>query len=259
MSKIKFKDVAKGARAVKRVTCPLVNVPCHLLPDVPELAEQRARDAKKAGKPETSAPDSVVVGLRVLTGQEILEIYDKAAQVALGRNQKADLSSPIYELAVSVYTLAASCVSADSDPERPVPFFGDSMVPGAGVENWESAYSEILASNHLGRDGILFLSEQQAAWQDLCNPQALKIGASRLWQLAAEVAADDTGRPFFSMRPALQWSFARFMAVQLLSLMSYKSQPGSDSPSDGTSSPSAEAPAPPPSKRKGPKPRGRRR
>lgn len=241
------------------MTCPLVNVPCHLLPDVPELAEQRARDAAKAGKPEAAAaPDSVVVGLRVLTGQEILEIYDKAAQVALGRNQKADLSSPIYELAVSVYTLAASCVSADSDPERPVPFFGDSEEPGAGVENWESAYSEILASNHLGRDGILFLSEQQAAWQDICNPQALKIGASRLWELAAEVAADDTGRPFFSLRPALQWSFTRFMAVQLLSLMSSLSQPGSDSLSDGTSEPSPE-PASPAPKRKARKPARRRK
>jgi len=245
VSKIKFKDVAKGTRAIKRVMCPLVNVPCHLLPDVPELAEQRARDAKKAGKPVDAAPTSVEVGLRVLTGQELLEIYDKAAQVALGRNQKADLSSPIYELAVSVYTLAASCVSPDSDPDKPLPFFGDSEVPGAGVENWESAYAEILGSNHLGRDGILFLSEQQAAWQDVCNPQALKIGASRLWELAAEVAADDTGRPFFSMRPSLQWSFARFMALQLLSLTSFKSPSGSDSPNGGTSEPKPEAAARP--------------
>lgn len=246
-TKLKFKYVAKGARAIKRVKCPMVNVPCYLLPDVPELAEQRARDAKKAeraGSAIPQAPDSVEVGLRVLTGGEILEVYDKAAQIAQARNQKPDLTSPVYELAVSVYTLAASCVCADSDPERPVPFFGESEEPGAGVENWESAYQEILASAHLGRDGILFLTEQQAAWQDVCNPQALKIGIDKLWELAGEVAADDTGRPFFSLRPALQWSFARFLAVQLLSLTTSKSPPGSDSDSGTTSSEPTSSPSP---------------
>jgi hypothetical protein len=246
VSRIKFKDVAKGTRAIKRVTCPLVNVPCALLPDVPELAEQRARDRKKneQGGAATTPTTSVDVGLRVLTGTEVLDILDRAAQKAIARNQKPDESSPIYQLAVSVYTLAASCVVADSDPEKPIPFFGDSDVPGAGVENWESAYEEILASPHLGRDGILFLTDQQEAWQDICNPQALKIGHERLWQLAGEVAADDTGRPFFSLRPAMRWSFARFMAIQLLSLMTSQSQrtSGSDSDTPSDTSGSSEAP-----------------
>lgn len=251
--KIRFKDVASGSRAIKRVTCPLVNVPCHLLPDIPELAEQRARDAKKAelaGSAPPAASGSIFVGLRVLTGGEILEIYDKAAQVAVSRQHKPDDSSPIYNLAVGVYTLAAACVAPDSDPARPVPFFGDSSEPGAGVENWQSAYDEIMASPHLGRDGILYLVEQQEAWQDVCNPQALKIGADRMWDLAGEVAADDTGRPFFAMRPAMRWSFTRFMALQLLSSTSSPSPPGSSSDSatteksssDSHDSPTAETP-----------------
>lgn len=245
--KVRFKDVAQGSRAIKRVTCPLVNVPCYLLPDVPELAEQRARDAKKAelaGSAPPPAPGSIEVGLRVLSGGEILEIYDKAAQVAVGRNHKPDESSPIYNLAVGVFTLAASCVCPDSDPADPIAFFGgkgDEQPRSSDIANWQSAYDEIMASPHLGRDGILYLVEQQEVWQDICNPSALKIGADRMWELAGEVAADDTGRPFFALRPAMRWSFTRFMALQLLIWTTSPSQLGSSSEPDTTRR-SSEAP-----------------
>ena len=44
----KLDDIAAGIRAIKRIDLPLVNVPCSLLPDIPELMEQRKKDAEAA-------------------------------------------------------------------------------------------------------------------------------------------------------------------------------------------------------------------
>jgi hypothetical protein len=92
----------------------------------------------------------------------------------------------------------------------------------------------ILASPHIGRDGILYLADQHENWQDLCNPRALKMSMERQWALVGEVAASVDGRPFFLLRPGMRLSFARFMAVLLMSYSMDKSLSGSDSPESST-------------------------
>jgi hypothetical protein len=227
----RLKDMKAGTRAVKRVPFPLVNVPCSLLPDIPELAEQRARDAKDAALPgdapgEVPAPE---IGLRVLLPEEQAIVYEKALAFARKRGcEKADNTDPNYNLGLSVYALALSAVDPDADPRSPAPFFGE---PG----DVESAAQAILTTPHLTRDGIIYLAEAQELWQSMCSPQAVRIGAQRMWELVGEVAASSDASPFLLLQPAARWIFTRFMAVQLVSSLTPKSASGPDSPESNSS------------------------
>lgn len=227
----KFSDIeriAAGSRAIKRVTLPLVNVPCSLLPDIPELSEQRTKDAAAlASQGAPVVPGSIEVGLRVLTGDEFLLTEKLARKMAEANGCKSfEESDSIFNLAKSLYTIAVSCVDPDSDPANPDPYFADrGSTPAATAE---SCVQAILSSVHIGRDGIVFLAEQQEYWQDLCNPAALKMSPERLWDLVGEVAASADARPFLLLRPGMRWSFARSMAVQLTSYLMGRSPFGSD-------------------------------
>jgi len=226
----RFSDVAAGVRAIHRVTLPLVNVPCQLLPDLPELAAQREKDAAAAAsRGEPVVPATVEVGLRVLTGSEVLLIESLARKMAESQGCKAfEETDSIYNMAKSLYTIAVACVDPDSDPRAPIPFFGTKGdTPKASAE---SGVQAILDSEHIGRDGIVFLAEQHEHWQDLCNPSALKMSPERMWALVGEVAASNDASPFLLLRPGMRWSFARFMAVLLVSFSMDKSPFGSDSP-----------------------------
>lgn len=199
-----------GTRAIKRVPLPLVNVPSALLPDIPELAAQRGRDAL----PSVSAPD---VGLRVLTGAEYVTIAEKALAFAKSRGStKADGEDPVYNLGTAVYTLALACVDPDSDPRNPDPFFGE-------IGDIESAVQQILESPHLGRDGIFFLSEAHELWQDVCNPRALKLSPQAMYALVADIAQKSDVSGFLALRPGMQWNFTLFMASLLWNLLKDKS------------------------------------
>jgi len=218
---MRYRDIVEGTRAIKVIDLPLVNVPCSLLPDIPELAEQRQKDAlaaAKKGGPEV--PSSIKVGLRVLTGDEFLEIEELARKMTESRGAKAVDGDVIYHLAQSVFTVALACVDPDSDPADPTPLFGEKGKP-------ETAAKQLLASPHIGRDGIVYLAEQHEHWQDMCNPQALKVSADRLWQLVGEVAASNDASPFLLLRPGMRVSFTRFMAALLVSLRADKFFSGS--------------------------------
>lgn len=233
---MKFKDIAKGVRAIKRVPLPLVNVPSELAPDQPELAARRQADhdqweADKAAQPEQappSAPDSTPeVGLQVLTGDEAAEVYDKAWRWAKKHGaEHADENDPIYNLAVSVYTCARGCVDPDSDPEHPELFFGASVDEAARV---------LFATEHIGRDGIVYLAEAHETWQDMCNPQALKMTPDQMFAEVGAIATREDGlNRFLGMRPGLRWSFMRFTASALWSALQDKS-PSSSASGESTS------------------------
>lgn len=225
---MRLRDIAAGTRAIKRVPLRLCNVPCELLPDIPELAEQRAADRKaweaaQPGQAPPVAPDQTVeVGLRVLSGDETATVYEKAAAFARSRGSvKPEETDPVYALGVSVYTCAIACVDPDSSPTEPVPFFGDGSI--------ESAAKEILDSPHLGRDGIVYLAEQHELWQDLCNPQGLKMNPFEMWNAIGKVAVEADHQTFLAMRPGLRVSFARFMAALLTTSLTGKLPFGFDS------------------------------
>lgn len=222
---MRHRDIIQGTRAIKRVPLPLVNVRSSALPDLPELAEQRARD-QAAASPGSAPPDAPApeVGLRVLTGAELRTVAEKAREFA--KNDKATEEDPLYALGKSVYTLALACVETDpADPRNPLPFFGE---PG----DVDSAAREILDSVHLGRDGITYLAEAQELWEDMCNPQAFKVSGQRMGELIGEIAADSDVRRFLSLGPATRWILLRTMAVLLANLQSGSSSslPTSEAP-----------------------------
>lgn len=196
---------------------PQVNVPSAVLPDIPELAEQRARD-QAAASPGGAPPDAPVpeVGLRVLTGAELRTVAEKARDFAKQQQGKVDEDDPLYQLGRSVYTLALACVDPSSDPKNPTPFFGE---PG----DIESAAREIQESVHLSRDGISYLAQAQDLWEDMCNPQAVKVSGERFSQLVSELSQDADARRFLALGPALRWSLMRTMAVLLVNLQSSSS------------------------------------
>src|SRR6478609_1913435 len=197
----KLADIAVGVRAIKRIPLPLVNVPCSLLPDLPELMEQRKKDAEAAASQGAlGVPATVEVGLRVLTGDEALLIESLTNKMAEAEGCKAfEETDAIFNMAKSLYTIAIACVDPDSDPKDPDPFFGPRGK--SPKETAELCAEQIRKSPHIGRDGIIYLAEQQELWQDRCNPSALKMSEGELWALVGKVAAEQEPRTFLSLRP----------------------------------------------------------
>ncbi len=232
----KFKDIPVGLRAIKRVDLPLVNVPCPMLPDVPELAAQRQKDAEAAASRGAPAvPGSVEVGLRVLTGDESFLIERLTRRMAEKNGAKSfDSTDAIFFMAQCLYTCVIACVDPDSLPSDPEPFFGIRPRKNVSIEDLEAdlqvGVDQILLSSHVGRDGILILAEQQELWQDVCNPLLLKKSPAEMWDLVGEVATSVDDRPFSDLRRGMQWSLARFMAALLWSSSTPKSSSGSDLP-----------------------------
>ncbi len=214
---MKLQDVVAGTRAIKRVRMPLINCPGELQVDQPELKEQR-----KADQGETTAGQPYVeVGLRAMTGEEYADVLSRAHSFSLSRGiEKPDETSPIYNLGVAVYTCAVACVDPDSDPRKPQRFFGTGTV--------ESAADELLKSPHVGRDVITYLHEQQEAWQDQVNPQALKLDLVQMWKLVGEVA--DSAGPLLNMRPGMRAIFTTFTARLAVNSPEYRSYFGLLSP-----------------------------
>lgn len=214
---MKLKDIMAGTRAIHRVRLPLVNVPSSEAVAHPELAEQRARD--QAADPRGLAAFSagyIEAGVRVLLGRETREALKRARAYAETNGSKTPVpGDPLYDFGLRLYLVALATVDPDSDPRDPDPFFGERG-------DIESAVTAILESPHIGRDGILYLSEQQQAWQDLLNPQELRVSPERLYELVAEVATSPDAGPFWRLRPGMQWVLARFMASQLLSSPDHK-------------------------------------
>lgn len=235
---MKLSDIAKGTRAIRRVSLPLCNVRCPELPDLPELAAQRAADkaaheASRAGQAPSAAPDtiSVEVGLRVLTGEETAEVLQKAAEFARARGSTdPKQGDPLYDFGVMVHTVAIAAVDPDSDPARPTPFVASA--------------EELLASPHVGREGIVFLAEAQEAWQDLCSPQLGKFTADDIFAYAERMSADPTPRFFEQLRPGARWIFARSMASLLRISPLFKSLSGLSTTESGSDSSTQSDPDP---------------
>jgi len=211
----KASQLLKGKRAVHRVRFPLVNFGCSLLPDVPDLAEQRKADeaAWQAEHPDEVAVESPEVGLRILTGFETAEVLEQARAFAKARGvEDPRPGDGEYQLGLWVYTLLLSCVDPDTanGPGDPEPFF-------------DSA-EQILNSTDLGRDGICYLAEQQELWQDQCSPQALTLTEEQLWEHIAELKGPDGLRFFGQLRPGMRLTLVTFLASRLLSLQIFKSE-----------------------------------
>jgi hypothetical protein len=234
----KLRDVLLGTRAIKRVPMPLVNVPSEYSVEVPELAQQR--DSTPAGAEATTPPGTLPgafvvpeIGIRAMTGLEQSMVFEHARRYSTKRGGNPDNpADALYNFAIAVYTVAIGCIDPDSNPSDPEPFFGNKGDP-------ESGLNEILSSAHIGRDGIVFLQEQQEMWQDLVSPQALQVAPEKLWGLASEVATSGDAGPFLRLRPGMRWKLLQFLASHWLNSQTTSSPSSSDSassPSTQTSS-----------------------
>lgn len=239
---MKFRDipsVRRGKRAIKRVDLPLVNRPCFLKPDVPELMAQRAMDAHdaiEAGEP--TMPESVQVGVRVLTGSELSDVYAKAREYAVSKGGQAHDADPNYSLGLNVYLCAIACVDPDSSPEDPEPFFGERG-------DIESAALELFQSPHIGKEGFEYIAQAQALWQDLCSPSALRMSPRDMVEAVRVMGGDDVEaamRTFLALRPGMLWHCMRFGASQQSILQTLKSSTGSISPDTSSSGSEPSAP-----------------
>ena len=212
------------------VRFPRCNFRCPILPDLPELAEQRATDEAAWRAEHPDAPeqdDDILVGVRVLSGLEIAGVLEDARKFAKARGvDDPKEGNPLYDLGVSVHTLAVAYIDPDAtDPESPAARFFD-----GGVQ-------QILDDPNLGRDGIIYLHEQQETWQDLCSPQASKVDAGTFDAVLTDLAGEGGFSFFCQLRPGLRWVYMRSMASLLVSLQTAKSAPGSYSETSTTVAP----------------------
>ncbi len=218
---MKLKDVAKGTWAIKPVPLRLAN----------------AVEAAQPGQPPSAAPVIVTVGVRVLTGAETEQVYEKAASRARekGVAEWKD-EHPICKLALMAFTLAIACVDFESDHKKPDGFF-DSV-------------DDVFESKHVGTDNIVYLYERYQDWQDACSIERKNMSADEVIATALQMveAPEGADSPLDLMRPGLRKSFTRTLAVLLLSSLDRKSpsgSPGDSSTGDSKNSPPSSAEAPP--------------
>ena len=196
---MKLSQLPKGVRAVKAVPFRLANAP-------EPSAEEGAQD-----------PHVHMVGVRVMTGEEIADAYQKAQADAAKRGIKDWLDThPLCRLHLMAHTLAIACVDADARDE---PFFVSA--------------DEVMSSPHVGGDNIAYLYEQQQAWQDECSIDAKKYTIEEvIGMLALEAARTENERsPFADMRPSSLKSFMRTTAVLWFSSLTANSLTGTISDS----------------------------
>jgi hypothetical protein len=198
---LKLKQLALGVRAVKAVPFRLANAP-----EPP--AEEGVED-----------PHVHMVGVRVMTGTEIADAYEKAQTDAAKRGVKEWLDThPLCRLHLMAHTLAIACVDNE---KRDEPFFVSA--------------DEVMSSPEIGGDNIAYLFEQQGAWQaeNSLNTKG-KTAEEVIGLLVVEAARTENDKsPFADMPRASLLNCIRTMAHLLLSFVTDRS--GSGSP-DATSS-----------------------
>jgi len=160
----RLRSILRGTRQIRSIEIPLKNLM------------------------ESDAPARVTVGLAVQSGDDYAVILKGATKFAIDRGGEPKDGSELYDYGKAVYTIAITCVDPESDPQHPIPFFGDSDNPSV-----EERVSCILSHPNIGRDTILFLAEHQDVWQDECSPQGdgkRDRTPEEYYQMLAEVAAE---------------------------------------------------------------------
>lgn len=235
-----FSQIQKGTRARKPIAFPLINSRCDILADLPELAEQRARDreswekAAQAGPAPPLAPDGhILVDLRVLTGTEESQVLEKAREHAI----KGGIETPkdgdqLYELGKMVWTIALGIIDHDSPEDSPKPFF-------------DGGAQQVL--DEVDGDRIAFLYGRWESWQGQVSPQLGTLSGEEFFSQLVKVTVSDDDLPFSQLRRVTQWILCRTMGALLLSSPEAKSR--FMSAFDGTPKPASSEPSKPKSKK----------
>lgn len=184
---MKFASIEQGKRAVKTVRFRLGNAP------IPENLA--------AFDPTPEDEFSHPVGLRVLTGSEVVRVLADARRAAIAAGAETWLDSdPLCHMYEMAYVLLVACVDAENPDE---PFF--------------TAISEILDSPALGPDNIAYLFEQHSIWQDECSLKTSNLTLEEVLGIVSVEAErpENAASPLDRMRPSTRASFLRTTAVLL--------------------------------------------
>jgi hypothetical protein len=222
---MKLHEIAKGTRAVKPVSLRLANAPAA---DGPDWENDE---------------NTVLVGVRVLTGDEIGEALQKAQEsVAKAGVPQWLATHPLCRLHEMAQTVAIGCVDND---KRDEPFF-------------IGGFDQVMGSPEIAGANIAYLFEQIESWNDEVNGRAKKFTGEELISAIVVEAERPANAPesFFSrLSPASRESCLHSMAVMLTDLLTSRSLSGSlDDTSGSSSNPEpapVEAPAQPKPKRRG--------
>lgn len=217
----RFCELIEGTRAVKIIDMPLANVPHGLQKGTAEQARERDLN------PEAYKP--LKVGFRALLPFERERVLQLASVRAKEKGGEATEGNPLFRHALAVYTVAAAAVDSDPPPgEEPKLFFGDTI---------EQAAEKIRTSKHLTDDIVFFLREQQEAWQDEINPQALTLASDEMFEATKRAADEESGVDFLRlMRGGMLLRFTQLLACQLLLSLEDRLLPTTGETSPGTSS-----------------------
>jgi hypothetical protein len=186
---MKFANLKKGKRAIKRIQFRLGNAP---IPT--EL------------KPSDAMPTdewTVACGVITLEPEKIAEVYEKAGAKAREKGVKEWLDDhPICRLYEHAYTVLFGCVDIESEDGRE-PFF--------------ASIDDILNAPELGMDNMVYLWEQQGIWQDECS---LKTAGMTFDEIIAAVYVsaeleEHQESPLARMRPSMRETFLRTTAKVL--------------------------------------------
>ena len=193
----KFSSIARGVRARKAVTFPLLGGGDATCAVVPLLAEQEVAVLAQA----------------------------RAFAISKGLTDPKD-GQPLYELSKWVHTLVHACVDVDSPLDDPAPFFdgGAAQIlhPKEGLDRDRIA---------------LLYQEWMAWQDECSPPPGTMTGEEYMRHLLSHSeVADGAELPFVRWRPIIQQAFVRTMASQLSVLLGLRSLSGSISPESMTSS-----------------------
>lgn len=215
---MKLRDVAKGTWAIKPITFRLAN----------------AVEAVQPGQPASDAPVFATAGVRLLTGRETADVYEKAAELAKSRGvEKWDPAHPQCLLMEKACAIARAYVDIESDIRNPDPFF--------------ASVDEVLDDPRIGPDNIVFLHERYEWWQDECSFEKKTMTGEEViaTALAHAEAPESSEGPLGRMRPGLRESYTRTLAVLLSTLLTPRSPSGAPTATSSQSSKSESAEPPP--------------
>jgi hypothetical protein len=201
---LKLRELAKGTRAVKAVPFRLANAP--------EPPPEEGQD-----------PHVHMVGVRVMTGDEIAAAYEKAQTDVAKRGVAQWLDThPLCRLYLMAHTLAVACVDNEARDE---PFFVSAQ--------------QVMSSPEVGGDNIAYLFEQQQAWQAESALDAKgKTPEEVIGLLAMEAARTENAEsPFDRMPRATLVSCLRSSARLLTTLLMGNSDTGSSDDSNSSETP----------------------
>lgn len=163
--------------------------------------------------------ESIVVHVRPLNAWEDAQVFEKARAFAVERGlAKPTDVDELYVLGVWANTLLIACQDETGEA-----FFASA--------------DEILKG--LDRDRISYLYEQQQRVQEDAGFRKERMAPGEMLAAIHELATKEVGDstlPFWQWGPSLRASFMRFMAVQLLNLASSKSELGTTSRRESTTS-----------------------